>query len=95
MNRYDNFGRCTDLLPSALSVSDAGQKVGGLAGLTLRVVLGVVHCEEQGERGAYGLFPAATQAAVLHLASKQFPDGRLARRAQRAVNTTIWLGLPS
>lgn len=50
---------------------------------TLRVVFWVVHGEEQRQRRAHRLFAAATQAAVLHLASEQLPDDRLTRGAER------------
>lgn len=51
--------------------------------LTLRVLLWVMHVEEQREGGADRLFAAATQTTVLHFTSKQFPDHRLTGGAQR------------
>lgn len=50
---------------------------------TLRVVLRVMHGEEQRQRRAHRLFATATQTAVLHLTSKQLPDDRLTRGTQR------------
>ena len=52
-------------------------------GLTLGVVLRVVHGEEQREGGAHRLLATATQAAVLHFTSKQLSNDRLSRGAQR------------
>lgn len=50
---------------------------------TLRVVFRVMHGEEQRQRWAHRLFATATQTAVLHLTSEQFPDDRLTRGTER------------
>lgn len=42
-----------------------------------------MHGEQQRQRRADRLFAAATQTAVLHLTSEQFPDDRLTRGTQR------------
>lgn len=50
---------------------------------TLSVVFRVMHGEQQRQRRADRLFAAATQTAVLHLTSEQFPDDRLTRGTKR------------
>lgn len=47
-----------------------------------------MHGEQQRQRRADRLFAAATQTAVLHLTSEQFPDDRLTRGTQRTEQQT-------
>lgn len=55
--------------------------------LTLRVLFGVVHGEQQREGGADRFLCTAAQTAVLHLTAEQLSDGGLHGGAQRATET--------
>lgn len=56
--------------------------------LTLSVLLGVMHGEEQREGGADRFFATATQTTVLNFTTKQLSNDRLTRGAQTTATQT-------
>lgn len=62
-------------------------EVGSPPKLTLRILLWIMHGEEQGEGGPHRFLPTAAQTAVLNFTAKQLPDDGLSRGTHRAATS--------